>query len=587
MLKRLLEKITGHKRDNVRLNMKWNDQLIIPNLFRVWEKIAGRKHGIRIEHSIDCWTDEDGVYKQKYHLYSWESKLSYVERTVRVYSIWVANNLTNTIKYWNWKVDRLIPQFGEVFNAFRPQFVYEGFVIEPTTETRPEGYVFTEYALIPIDQGGSSTPTVDIGSGSNRIVYATTQGANGSDSVTAISWNSESMTKQGSVQTGSNRFQSIFSLIPTGTGSHAAAITGTLDINSFIVYTGVAQTSQPHNYTSNAGTATNYTLTVTTAGATDWIFGCVVNGVAANVATGTTKFRSGGSNSANLGIDSNGVIGATTIGANWTSNGIYSMSGVSMSPYSTTTYIDSTTSAASGRPATTLTYAHTCNGSNVGLFVGLNWTNANFASPGTITSVTYNGNAMAELVDYSASANMYVSIWWIYIGTGDNTAHDIVITVGSGPYNSLVSGAVSIAGVSSTQNGGTGTNTTTGANASISVTTTTNNSLLFSSILFNDTVSAIAAVGNGNTTTRWNINSEAATGNSGFGATATTTTAGSNSITITNNSVLWKGAAVEVIPYVVPAGPANLKSFDTNLKANIKSIDTNLIANIKSLDTNV
>lgn len=35
------------------------------------------------------------------------------------------------------------------------------------------------------------------------------------------------------------------------------------------------------------------------------------------------------------------------------------------------------------------------------------------------------------------------------------------------------------------------------------------------------------------------------------------------------------------------SGPANLKSYNTNLKANIKSINTNLIANVKSLDTNV
>lgn len=34
------------------------------------------------------------------------------------------------------------------------------------------------------------------------------------------------------------------------------------------------------------------------------------------------------------------------------------------------------------------------------------------------------------------------------------------------------------------------------------------------------------------------------------------------------------------------SGPANLKSYNTNLKANIKSINTNLIANVKSLNTN-
>lgn len=35
------------------------------------------------------------------------------------------------------------------------------------------------------------------------------------------------------------------------------------------------------------------------------------------------------------------------------------------------------------------------------------------------------------------------------------------------------------------------------------------------------------------------------------------------------------------------SGPANLKSYNTNVLANIKSINTNLIANVKSLDTNV
>lgn len=42
-----------------------------------------------------------------------------------------------------------------------------------------------------------------------------------------------------------------------------------------------------------------------------------------------------------------------------------------------------------------------------------------------------------------------------------------------------------------------------------------------------------------------------------------------------------------VIVHTAASGPANLKSYNTNLKANIKSINTNLIANVKSLDTNV
>jgi hypothetical protein len=48
----------------------------------------------------------------------------------------------------------------------------------------------------------------------------------------------------------------------------------------------------------------------------------------------------------------------------------------------------------------------------------------------------------------------------------------------------------------------------------------------------------------------------------------------------------WIGMIIAVQPPSA-SGPANLKSYNTNVKANIKSIDTNVIANVKSLNTNV
>lgn len=54
---------------------------------------------------------------------------------------------------------------------------------------------------------------------------------------------------------------------------------------------------------------------------------------------------------------------------------------------------------------------------------------------------------------------------------------------------------------------------------------------------------------------------------------------------LNNDNVSWAAVTLALRP--TASGPANLKSFDTNLKANIKSIDGNLIANVKSLDTNV
>lgn len=50
---------------------------------------------------------------------------------------------------------------------------------------------------------------------------------------------------------------------------------------------------------------------------------------------------------------------------------------------------------------------------------------------------------------------------------------------------------------------------------------------------------------------------------------------------------LYNSGSGRAYSYFTASGPANLKSYNTNLKANIKSLNTNLIANIKSLDTNV
>ena len=77
-----------------------------------------------------------------------------------------------------------------------------------------------------------------------------------------------------------------------------------------------------------------------------------------------------------------------------------------------------------------------------------------------------------------------------------------------------------------------------------------------------------------NTVKYCNIHRSTATG----GATWISSTTNGN--VDAGNNTGWNFAAIA-------AGPANLKSYNTNLKANIKSINTNLIANVKSLDTNV
>lgn len=64
-------------------------------------------------------------------------------------------------------------------------------------------------------------------------------------------------------------------------------------------------------------------------------------------------------------------------------------------------------------------------------------------------------------------------------------------------------------------------------------------------------------------------------------------TAGNQTVTFTYSAGGARMVGAGVVPALPVVGPANLKTYNTNVKANIKTINTNPIANVKSLDTNV
>lgn len=78
---------------------------------------------------------------------------------------------------------------------------------------------------------------------------------------------------------------------------------------------------------------------------------------------------------------------------------------------------------------------------------------------------------------------------------------------------------------------------------------------------------------------------DAANNNSGLGDSGGALAAGSRSIVWTNASTTQVGLWCE-LPIAAASGPANLKSYDGNVKANVKSMNGNLIANVKSFDGN-
>lgn len=64
-----------------------------------------------------------------------------------------------------------------------------------------------------------------------------------------------------------------------------------------------------------------------------------------------------------------------------------------------------------------------------------------------------------------------------------------------------------------------------------------------------------------------------------------TVATGSNSLSWASDAATVHSWMISLAP-AVAAGPANLKTYNTNTKANIKSMNTNLIANVKTFDTN-
>lgn len=85
------------------------------------------------------------------------------------------------------------------------------------------------------------------------------------------------------------------------------------------------------------------------------------------------------------------------------------------------------------------------------------------------------------------------------------------------------------------------------------------------------------------TGTGGSIATNSSLGTAEYASTASSMNPGTFSLSTTRD---WRAYTVCVFPTAV-TGPANLKSFDTNVKSNIKSINTNVLANIKSINTNV
>lgn len=144
------------------------------------------------------------------------------------------------------------------------------------------------------------------------------------------------------------------------------------------------------------------------------------------------------------------------------------------------------TTSTSSTTGTSLTWSHTCTGSNLILFVG----GRTYAdSSDAITGITYNGVSMTRIAFLNSSGPAIYLYYLINPATGANN-----ITVTNGLSSRLLNfGAVSYTGAKqSSQPDNSNTNTTTGTSLSTSVTTVADNCWLVAIAVDNNGTSQTA-----------------------------------------------------------------------------------------------
>lgn len=193
-----------------------------------------------------------------------------------------------------------------------------------------------------------------------------------------------------------------------------------------------------------------------------------------------------------------------------------------------------------------------------------------------LTGVTYGGVAMTKVAEGRAGTDRFSTLWML-VSPASGANNVVFSRTTDGSYIEAVAGSYS--GAKQTgQPDGTQVTNAAGSPNDNTITTTADNSWHL----------MIVHRGGAGTLTAGTATTERANNGNNtvlYDGNAAKTPAGSDTIQCTGGAPTVS-LGVTISPSVA-TGPANLKSYNTNLKATIKSIDTNVIANVKSLNTNV
>lgn len=216
------------------------------------------------------------------------------------------------------------------------------------------------------------------------------------------------------------------------------------------------------------------------------------------------------------------------------------------------------TANSSGTGVSSLTYSHTCTGSDRVLIVAITWGDTSITGA-SITSVTYNGVALTQYSTRMGGIGLN-EVWYLIApATG---ANNIVVTVtnvvpAEAPSSNIVAGSMSFTGVDQTTP--LGTAVTAAANStgpSASVTGVSTNNFIFDSLCVGSAGSTQPTITvNGTQTQRWQTKIGGA-GNRIAGAGSTKASAvGSVTMSWTLSAARqWSLIAVEVKEVAVVTG---------------------------------
>ena len=218
------------------------------------------------------------------------------------------------------------------------------------------------------------------------------------------------------------------------------------------------------------------------------------------------------------------------------------------------------------------TIAHTCTGSNLLLLVGFITNNAT----DIITGVTYNSVAMTRLDAQQGDDSSFYSYVYGLLGPATGANNVVVSASGTSLIWTCVTSYTGVAQSGLPDSSNSAVNNTA-SSWTINTTTVADNCWVYCHNRGSDMTYSSPD------TARCTSNqSHSGDSNAAITPAGSYTINGTCAADVTHQTMI----ALSFAP-ATAAGPANLKSYNTNLKANIKSIDTNLIANIKSIDTNV